>query len=149
MPSDDTTVLKVEHPPEDALEFLEHMRSKLADQLETNSDETRKLNCDIEQNIRAVRALLSTNSEILARCMIMPRALERTQQLLVLDSNRSRRVMKVLSLKLSPNQSALNKHSTPHPSLSFPLASKAPSWSNTKMSPTHSLSTMSIYFTRR
>jgi hypothetical protein len=53
--------------PVDSQDYLSRQRAKLATQLQlTIADQT---NCDIDQNIREIRAILATNDEIFQRVM--------------------------------------------------------------------------------
>ena len=54
---------------EEPLEYIERIREQATKWFVTTDDRKNKINYDIEQNIREVRALLNINDEIFQRCI--------------------------------------------------------------------------------
>lgn len=68
MPPKKKSATKQTAEPEEPLEYASYTREKSAKLLVSNGGR-KNVNCDIEQNIREIRALLKANAEIFERCM--------------------------------------------------------------------------------
>ena len=95
------------------LEFLDHIRETLKGRISDDSDDEKVHNCNIEQNIREIRALLAINDEISKRCMTNVKSTGDKTTLTLFGYYSVKTMQNGTNLELLPNHSGSKKHLTP------------------------------------